>query len=317
MRSQARLTMGLPVYNGENFLDETLCGMRNQMFGDFELIVSDNASTDATEEICRRHACEDRRIRYDRLDSNLGAVANFNRAFALGTAPYFKWIAHDDAYDPRYLAALIPVLDAHPSVVLAHTATVFIDEHGREFPTDPAGGGYIGPFIDRYRRPDPIGLGDSFRPAERFRQVLAQALWGTHMFGVIRREALARTRLLANFVSSDRAMLAELALLGRFETLDKPYFAKRFHAEVSWSLDQKQLKSKLSTSDVAYSRRGRQVRAFLTAPWSKPIGIGTKLACTATVVSHSLKTLGEIVARKDAHNEEVVRSWQSSSRGNA
>jgi glycosyltransferase involved in cell wall biosynthesis len=309
------LRLGLPVYNGERFLAQTLEGLRQQTYGDFELVISDNASTDATEQICREQARQDRRIRYERLDRNLGAVANFNRVFTPGAAPYFKWVAHDDAYDARYLATCMDVLTRHPDVVLAHTATAFIDGNGCEFPMDEATGGYIGPWDDDYRHPDGTEIGSSDQIAERFRQVLTGALWGTHMFGVIRSEALQRTQLLANFVSSDRAMLAELALLGRFQASEQRLFRKRFHADVSWALNQQQLKAKLSTSDVSYSRRSRQLRAFLSAPWDKPIGIATKLQCTGLVMMHGLKIVREILARKDAHNEAAVQDWQKSNRG--
>jgi hypothetical protein len=204
------------------------------------------------------------------------------------------------------------ILDDRPDIVLAHTATAFIDFSGREFMRDPVDGGYVGPWANRYRYPDSIGIGDSGHPVERLRQVLTDALWGTHMFGVIRRQALERTRLLENFVSSDRAMLAELALLGRFRTAREPLFRKRFHADVSWSLSQQQLKTKLSTSDVSYSRRGRQLKAFLSAPWRKPIGLATKISCTGLVLAHSAKTMLEIAARKDQHNESMAREWQQS-----
>ncbi|MEZ5923167.1 MAG: glycosyltransferase family 2 protein [Hyphomicrobiaceae bacterium] len=309
-----RLSIGLPVYNGESFLEETLDGMRRQTYGNFELIISDNASTDRTEQICRQYASEDRRIRYVRQDRNLGAVANFNHVFSLGNAPFFKWIAHDDAYDPRYLDTVMAIIETDPDVVLAHTAVRFIDETGKEFARDDARGGYAGPWDSAYRYPDSTTIGDSPSARDRFRQVLIGALWGTHMFGVIRRDALARTELLANFVSSDRAMLAELALMGRFRAAKERYFKKRFHADVSWALSQKELKTKLSTGDVAYSRRLRQLKAFLSAPWNKPVNLPTKIACTGLVLAHSLRTVREIMASKDAHNEAIAKEWHKPDR---
>jgi glycosyltransferase involved in cell wall biosynthesis len=309
------LLLGLPVYNGERFLGQTIEGLRQQTYGDFEIVISDNASTDATEQICREQARQDRRIRYERLERNLGAVANFNRVFTPGAAPYFKWVAHDDAYDAGYLATCMEILTRNRDVVLAHTATAFIDGNGCEFPFDEATDCYSGPFEGDYRHPDGIEIGNSDQIAERFRQVLNRALWGTHMFGIIRSEALRRTQLLANFVSSDRAMLAELALLGRFQASEQRLFRKRFHADVSWALNQQELKTKLSTSDVAYSRRSRQISAFLSAPWDKPIGVATKLRCSGLVMMHGLKIVREILARKDAHNEAAVQDWQKSNRG--
>jgi hypothetical protein len=135
------------------------------------------------------------------------------------------------------------------------------------------------------------------------------------MFGIIRRAALQQTRRLENFVSSDRAMLAELALLGRFHASNECLFMKRFHDDVSWSLNQQELKTKLSTGDVSYSRRARQLRAFLSAPWQKPVSLANKLHCTGMVVAHSLRIAGELLARKDARNEAIVRAWHRSRRG--
>ena len=84
-------------------------------------------------------------------------------------------------------------------------------------------------------------IADSSIPIVRFWQVLSRARWGTHMFGVMRREMLQKTRLVPNFAGGDRAMLAELALLGRFHCANEVLFSKRFHEKVSWSLNQKEL----------------------------------------------------------------------------
>ena len=98
-----RVSIGLPVYNGENFLEFALDSILGQTFQDFELIISDNASTDATESICRRYAAKDSRIRYYRNPNNQGAAQNYNRVFALARGEYFKWAAHDDVCKPNYL----------------------------------------------------------------------------------------------------------------------------------------------------------------------------------------------------------------------
>ena len=114
-----RVTIGLPVYNGQNYLVETLESLLAQTYTDFELVISDNASTDRTEAICRQYAAGDARIRYYRNDENIGASANYNRAFELGRGEYFKWAAHDDLLAPTYLERCVEVLDANPDVVLA------------------------------------------------------------------------------------------------------------------------------------------------------------------------------------------------------
>src|SRR5437867_8743488 len=125
-----RVNIGMPVYNGERFLEEAIDSMLNQSFKDFELIISDNASTDRTQEICRAYLARDRRIRYFQNQTNLGATANFNRVFELSSGEYFKLANADDLSAPDLLAKCVAVLDAHPEVVLCYPKTTIIDENG-------------------------------------------------------------------------------------------------------------------------------------------------------------------------------------------
>lgn len=305
-----QLSLGLPVYNGERFLPQILSCLLGQTFDDFELIVCDNASSDGTRQICLDHARRDTRVRYVRNERNLGAIANFNLTLSLSQAPFFKWVAHDDLYAASYLATCMDILDKNPDVVLAHSASAFIDEDGKEFAWDGASGAYVDPWTGVCQRPDSPDLGNSSKPAERFWQILGSALWGSHMLGVVRRPILLRTRLLENYVSSDRAMLGELALLGRFQSSPERLFMKRFHQQVSWALDETELREFLSTGDKAYSRRGRQLRAFFSVPWNKPIGSAEKMLCTGMVAVHCLKVFGQVLARKDMRNAAQGRVWR-------
>src|SRR5215831_4630775 len=104
--------------------------MLSQTFEDCEFIVSHNASTDRTEEICRGYASYDKRIRYVRNESNRGAAFNFNQTFELSSGEYFKWAAYDDLCAPTYVEKCVSVLDQNPSVVLCFTRVRFIDESG-------------------------------------------------------------------------------------------------------------------------------------------------------------------------------------------
>lgn len=305
-----RLSIGLPVYNGETFLPQALDGLLAQTFRNFEIIISDNASTDLTAKICREYADRDARVRYFRNETNVGAVANFNRTFELSAAPLFKWAAHDDLHHETYLERCVRLLDEDPSVVLAHSATAFIGDDGQPFPFDAETGTYLDPNTGARQRPDSPAIGDSPVGVQRFWQVLSRARWGSHMFAVIRRETLRQTQLLPNFSGSDRAMLAELALLGRFRAVPERLFLKRFHAGASWALNQRELKRFLSTDGKAYSRRARQIRAYFGAPSGKPIGAVTKAACTVLVAAHCVKTTAQAMARKDARDAAVGSAWR-------
>lgn len=130
-RGSPRVSIGLPVWNGEQFLPEALDSLLGQSFEDFELIVADNASTDRTEAICRDYAGRDRRIRYYRNGRNIGLQANTQKVLDLATAPYFMWACHDDVWDRSYLAKMVHQLDHEDSTVLAASNAASIDENGR------------------------------------------------------------------------------------------------------------------------------------------------------------------------------------------
>jgi glycosyltransferase involved in cell wall biosynthesis len=212
-----RVSIGLPVYNGGAYLRETFESLLAQDFGEFELIVSDNASTDQTESICQEFAARDVRIRYLRNATNLGAAANYNRAVELSRAPYFKWAAYDDLLAPSFLRRCVETLDAAPeSVVLVYPRTTIIDAKGE----------VVGPYQDNLdlRQPEPHA---------RLRQFIWQWSLCNVVFGVIRMDALKRTRLIQPYVGSDITLIGELSLLGEFWEIPEPLFFRRIHEQSS------------------------------------------------------------------------------------
>ena len=121
----------MPVYNGESFLEHSLSRILAQDLGDFELVISDNASTDRTGEICQEFAGKDARIRYSRFERNMGAARNFNQVFKLSSGKYFKWATHDDMIAETYLSRCVEVFEnGPPDLVLVYPRTVLIDEDG-------------------------------------------------------------------------------------------------------------------------------------------------------------------------------------------
>jgi glycosyltransferase involved in cell wall biosynthesis len=212
-----RVSIGLPVYNGTRFLSDAITSVLSQSYEDFELIISDNASTDATGEICRAFSARDRRVRYHRMDVNRGASANFNHTFEMARGEFFRWHSDDDLLAPTYLQRCVAALDADASAVLAHTQTLVIDERGEaitELRYD----------LDHVASPD---------PRRRLADVLRTDRWCFDVFGLTRSAALARTRKLDRYVASDRILRAELALQGRFRIVDEPLFLNRDHPDRS------------------------------------------------------------------------------------
>jgi glycosyltransferase involved in cell wall biosynthesis len=130
MTQAPRVSIGLPVYNGELHLAAAIESILAQTFNDFELIISDNASTDGTAAICQRYAAQDARIRNVRQPENCGASANFDYVLKAATAPLFMWFAADDACEPDLLALLVGCHDADPAIVLATSDVIDVDVAG-------------------------------------------------------------------------------------------------------------------------------------------------------------------------------------------
>src|SRR5262245_40295511 len=129
MRKHPLVSIGLAVYNGEEYLSDAISSILAQSFTDFELIISDNASTDRTEEICKTYADMDSRIRYSRNETNIGGVNNENLTFRLSKGKYFRLAAHDDVCDPKLIEKCVEVLERDQDVILCQTAIVNIDEN--------------------------------------------------------------------------------------------------------------------------------------------------------------------------------------------
>jgi glycosyltransferase involved in cell wall biosynthesis len=211
-----RVSIGLPVYNGERFLEEALKSLLTQTYTDFELIISDNASTDGTEKICRKYAATDHRVRYFRNVENLGVGRNFNRVFELATGDFFKWASADDLCKPEHLARCLDVLDYDDSVVLAYPKTRFIDENGKILDINDA---------DWNLR--------SEAAHERLGHAIRAAAWVNPHYGLMRARALAETRLMPTYPGGDYRLLAELTLKGKFVEVPEYLFFRRIHSAAS------------------------------------------------------------------------------------
>lgn len=213
---QPRVSIGLPVYNGERFLGKALDSLLAQTYADFELIISDNASTDGTEEICRKYAAKDQRVHYCRNTKNVGVGRNFNRVFELSTGEYFKWATADDLCQPDHLARCLDVLDNDDTVVLAYPKVRYIDENGCPLNID-----------------DPGWDLRSQTGHERLRFALYACSWNNPHFGLIRARALAKTRLMPTYPGGDYRLLGELSLEGKFVEIPECFFLRRIHPGAS------------------------------------------------------------------------------------
>lgn len=210
------VSVGVPVFNGESGLSHCLDGLLSQDYPHLEIIISDNASTDATQSICERYARIEPRVKYLRADKNRGSGWNFNRVFELSSGEYFMWAAHDDEREPSFVSACVERLEQCPDAVLCQARTaVFIE--GRDETLYRAG---LDSFEGR------IGL------AERYRETLKR-FPATALYGLYRSSAMRATKLFQNVIATDLAFIQELSIHGRFVQVPRVLF--RYRARKTWN----------------------------------------------------------------------------------
>lgn len=210
------VTVGMPVYNGGRYVEEALASVLAQDHDALEVVVADNASTDATLEKCRALAAGDERVRILTSDRNRGAAWNYNRLVAEARGPFFKWAAADDICRPSFVGACLRALEEQgATTVIAFPRSDLIDE----------GGERIGPVDD-----GALAL-TSPLPNERVGRLLENRFEWHPVFGVMRTAVARATGLIGAYVMSDIVFLAEMALRGRFVQVPETLFLRRYHAE--------------------------------------------------------------------------------------
>jgi glycosyltransferase involved in cell wall biosynthesis len=260
-----RLSVGLPVYNGEKYVAESIDSLLGQSYKDFELIISDNASTDATADICRRYAEQDSRVRYIRQPHNLGLSPNHNFVVDQARGEFFKWAAADDLYGRDLLQSCVDALDQHPDVVLAHSWTAAIDGAGN--------------VTQAYKYPLAT---DSPSAPERFRSFMFGSsglfddpgsgdgrlirldnqgiLRACDEYGVIRTKVMRQIAPHDSYHHEDRIVVCELLLHGPFhETPDWLYF-RRDHDDRAYKSSGTNKSSLRARCEILDPRRADRLR---------------------------------------------------------
>jgi len=262
------VSIGLPVYNGEEYLAEAIESVLHQTYTNLELIISDNGSTDKTEMICRRFAEQDERVRYHQNELNLGASWNYNRTVELARGFYFRWLAADDMLAPTLIEKSVEILESRPEVVLCFSWTKDIDQAGNEIEVKQSTRLYD----DNRTSVRYFSLGNVI-PSHNCEEV----------FGLMRIEVLRQTPMIANYTDSDRTLLARLALKGIFYEIPEPMFLHRLHdrssvrvhkdsvARMAWFDPAKEGKQ----SFPGLIQMGDMFRAIMTTPLS----ISDKFQC--------------------------------------
>ena len=256
------ISVGLPVFNGARFLEPCLDSILAQTYPHFELVISDNASTDETARICERYAARDARIRWERADRNRGAAWNHNHVWQLARGKYFRWCGADDIVDPRFLEMCIQALERRPDAVAAYPMTVVIDDEGRAVE----------------RTADRLDL-EGADPAVRFGSLLRP--WrATHnpFYGLLRTTALAGVRPIGAFLANDRSFMAELALRGPFVRVEEYLMFRRLHDEQARRT--REVEQRFMDPEHAggyWAREWIMLREHLLSAARAPAGLGVKL----------------------------------------
>jgi glycosyltransferase involved in cell wall biosynthesis len=292
----------LPVFNGENYLAESVESMLAQTFTDFELIISDNASTDRTEEISRGFVESDPRVRYHRNSSNVGGARNQAVAMELARGEFIHLAAHDDKLAPTHLEECLAALAARPDAVIAFSATVVINDVG-------------GPVLE-YRST----RGTAATPSERFRELIFRDHNCDSVYGVIRAEVVHGVRPLENFIDADKVWLCRMAFLGPFVSIDRPLFYKRFHAKnhvTNWR-DRMAWYNPHEKGKVALPN-WIELRSFTQAVSKAPIPTRERVRCAGTtglwVLRYSPKLAKDVVVAVGAKlprrkQREAIYNWE-------
>lgn len=284
-----RLSIGMPVYNGERFLGEALDSLLVQTFSDFELVISDNGSTDRTEQICHDYAGRDPRIRYQRHEQNRGSVWNFNYVFSLARGTYFKWSSYDDTCAPTFLERCVHVLDTQPDVVWCHAQSAKIDEQSTCLTKDPDAHEEFAGWVHTSQAGLPRQHFDSQRPHQRFRGVLLGTDWCADSYAVIRADTLRKTCLLPCCYGSEKVLMADLSLQGLYHEIPETLFYQRVHTHASGNLRSaaaQQTFMNPKTSTRFTFTRIKLLKGYVNAIRNAELGWFERWRCYAVLVSY-------------------------------
>ena len=255
--------IGMPVYNGGAEMCEAIESIRRQTLADFELIVSDNASTDDTQAVIERYARSDPRVRYARLAKNVGVNPNYCHVFRLSRGTYFKWASSNDLLHPTFLERCVAELERDPSVALCFSNTGLFTATAAD----------ARPYVDNLDLvgPDPVA---------RFDTVIADMRLNNALNGVVRASVLRRTALIPDYDPSDVVLIAEIALNGKIRRLEETLFFRRMSAASATKL--KSREELMATYYVSknfgtYFPAIRQTGGYLGATLRAPLAVRDRL----------------------------------------
>jgi glycosyltransferase involved in cell wall biosynthesis len=257
METSPPVSIGMPVYNGEKYLGQALDSLLAQDCGNFELIISDNGSTDNTAEICQEYAKKDKRVRYFQTDTNLGASYNFNRVFELASGEFFMWAGSHNLWTSDYIKRLVNVLIADPQVALAYTETYWIDAQGNNSTKE---------LYHLDTRGVPV--------LDRIPMVIKTLSYCDLFYGLYRTSVLKKCRLGINTLGFDHILLMEVSLFGEIAEIPGKGFLRRLLINYENENEAKRVETTLLRIAPLVYRNRKKVRAWWEMGWQHVLSIG-------------------------------------------
>ncbi len=272
------VTIGIPVFNGATTIAMALDSLLGQTFCDFEIIVSDNASTDGTLDIVSEYQRRDPRIRVARQATNIGANPNWSFVAGAAKGVYLKWASCNDWCAPTFLSECVAALEQHDHAVLAFPKT-------RLFSGDLHNATDYG---------EDFGL-TSDSPSERFKTLAARLALNNPMNGLIRVRALRQTRLVENYRGADLVLFGHLALLGIFLLVPNALFYRRMDSASSTHL--------MSREDMQRFHHPNPDSSALVPSWRYHLGL-FRIVTTAPISRRERWRLLQHLAKMAYWNKE-------------
>lgn len=292
-----RVTIGVPLYNAAKYLRQALDSLLAQTFTDFEIIISDNGSTDATPDIIQEYIARDPRIRAVRNEVNRGLVWNHLRAESLARGEYFIFGPQDDWFAPTYVEQCVNALDADPELAYVCAETILVDEDGA----------VIGRDVPRQRF-------DHRSPSVRFYDMLITR-GGINFYGMTRSALRRRIGRWPRVPRGERVVVAELALWGPFRVLEGDHYFRRIH-DGQFTVNRRSRRDEMRAVDP--ERRGRwqtstplliaeYVVAFVLGALRAPLGRRERLLALGRILRWGLGHLPWLAPRDPRwHSNDIV-----------
>ncbi len=199
VRGNPKVSVGIPVYNGGTSLERALNSILNQDYANLEVVISDNCSTDNTQEIVLEYSARDRRVKYVRQEINLGATENFTKVFELTTGEYFMWAAADDFRSPEFVSSCLAHLQSEQSAVLCA----------------PKIAGLISSLPELRWTTSLSSFSDKTTVLSRYKETLRN-FPATAIYGLYKSSAVKNTAVFKKFMGSDLVFIQNLSIEGNF-----------------------------------------------------------------------------------------------------